>query len=230
MENDNISQETPTSGEGGFFTKELLKRVLTGVVLLALLPVLVMNGHFIWGVGMIIIGFLACREWWDMSGQFHHSVTTMGGIYIALSIASAIDLHHAPHGVMLVLFVIACVVAMDTAAYFGGKRLGKHKLAPRISPKKTIEGLGCGALASILVGVMFASSFNGLLEISWLHTMVMAGALGLIAQAGDLLVSFVKRKAGVKDSGTLLPGHGGVLDRIDGHLAAFLAFYVMTNI
>jgi phosphatidate cytidylyltransferase len=138
-----------------------------------------------------------------------------------------VDLHYLPHGEMLVLYVLSSVIAMDSAAYFGGKRFGKHRLAPRISPKKTVEGLLCGALAAVLVGVMFASSFASLLEISWWRTIAMAGTLGLISQAGDLLISYAKRKAGVKDSGTLLPGHGGILDRIDGHLAAFLAFYVM---
>lgn len=229
MENDNLPHDPSPSTFKDFFTKELLKRIATGVVLLALLPLLLLNGHFVWGANMVIIGFLACREWWDMSGRFHHSITTLGGVYIAVAIASSIDLHHMPYGVMLVLYVLSCVIAMDSAAYFGGKRFGKRKLAPRISPKKTIEGLGCGLLASLLIGVMFASSFSTLLGISGLYTTLMAGLLGLVAQAGDLLISFAKRKAGVKDSGTLLPGHGGILDRIDGHLAAFLAFYAMIH-
>jgi phosphatidate cytidylyltransferase len=107
--------------------------------------------------------------------------------------------------------------AGDTAAYFAGRAFGRHPLAPHLSPKKTWEGSIAGLVASIAVGVAFRR---------WLHapTEILVGMaiVGNIAgQVGDLLESAYKRSAGVKDSGSMLPGHGGVLDRIDALILAF---------
>jgi phosphatidate cytidylyltransferase len=121
-------------------------------------------------------------------------------------------------GRLLILFVVTVVVAADTGAYFAGHLLGRNPLSPRLSPGKTKEGLAGGLLLSSLVGAVFASL--------WLpDTPALAGAaLGLLlasfSVAGDLLESILKRACGAKDSGTLLPGHGGLLDRIDGLLVA----------
>lgn len=116
------------------------------------------------------------------------------------------------------LLVLMTVWATDTGAYFAGRAFGKRKLAPRISPNKTWAGLIGGAVGAGLFGWATAFYFEMEPIFHWL-----GGPMGLIAQAGDLYESWVKRRAGVKDSGTLLPGHGGVLDRLDGLLAVALA-------
>ena len=116
-----------------------------------------------------------------------------------------------------VLFVVAVVVASDTSAYMAGRMIGGPKLAPRISPGKTRSGAVGGLVGAVLMGgaVALLSGFGGAGS-----ALVWGGLLGLSAQTGDLVESAMKRALGVKDSGTLLPGHGGLLDRFDGLVIA----------
>lgn len=118
----------------------------------------------------------------------------------------------------LVLWVFVVTWATDICAYFAGRSIGGPKLAPRISPNKTWAGLAGGMAGAALFG--WATAFWFEMEPFFLWS---GAAMGLIAQAGDLYESWEKRRAGVKDSGTMLPGHGGVLDRLDGLLAVAMA-------
>lgn len=117
------------------------------------------------------------------------------------------------------LLLIAVVWGGDTGAYFGGKYLGKRKLAPRMSPNKTLEGALCGLVASVGLGLLINFIYLG--ELGPLPTIALASALGgAFGQMGDLVESTFKRFAHVKDSGKIFPGHGGFLDRVDGVLFA----------
>jgi len=117
-----------------------------------------------------------------------------------------------------VLFLLLVVWAGDIGAYLVGRWVGGPRLAPRISPGKTWSGSLGGLLAAIAVGVLTAHLTSEALTI-WRSALI-AGLLGVVAQAGDLLESYVKRRLQVKDSGHLIPGHGGLFDRLDGVLAA----------
>lgn len=119
-----------------------------------------------------------------------------------------------------VLWLALVVIATDTGAYFFGRRFGGPKLAPRISPSKTWSGLLGGVLCAAAAGLIFTSVELG--RLVWLAALFGA-ATALIAQAGDLFESIVKRQFGVKDSSGIMPGHGGLLDRFDGLIAAVLA-------
>lgn len=121
----------------------------------------------------------------------------------------------------LVLLVIAVVAAADTGAYFAGKRFGRHKLAPAVSPGKTWEGFAGGMLASSVLALA-VSAMTSVMPPMWLLLACVATAASSVV--GDLFESLVKRERGVKDSGQLLPGHGGVLDRLDGWMPAFPMF------
>ena len=124
----------------------------------------------------------------------------------------------APRGLAWALTAILATWIGDSAAYLGGRRFGRHKLAPKVSPGKTFEGALFGLAGSALIaGMTFASFGLG----PWHLGLVAGGMLGIAGQLGDLSESFLKRQAGVKDSGTLIPGHGGILDRIDALLFAF---------
>jgi len=118
-------------------------------------------------------------------------------------------------GLLLSAWALSLVWATDIGAYFAGRAIGGPKLAPRVSPSKTWAGLGGGVLAALLLGFLL-HSFAGLP----LHLAATSGLLAVAAQLGDLFESAMKRRAGVKDSGRLLPGHGGVMDRLDGVVAA----------
>jgi len=133
-------------------------------------------------------------------------------------------------GPLWVIFVLVIGMAGDTGGYTAGHALGRHKLAPRISPGKTVEGaLGIMA-ASFLGGAVSKLIF--LRQVPWAEVMLLSGIMGVIGQLGDLSESIMKRTFGVKESGWLFPGHGGVLDRLDSLLfpVAFLYYYILLDV
>ena len=124
--------------------------------------------------------------------------------------------------------MIIVVAVTDSGAYFVGRKLGKRKLAPLISPNKTVEGSVGGTILGVLVGSIFGV-ITGVSD----HVIVLAMmslVVAAVAQFGDLVASSMKREYGIKDFGTLFPGHGGVLDRFDSHLYASLALYILINV
>lgn len=131
-------------------------------------------------------------------------------------------------GLNLFLFVILVVALTDTFAYFIGRKLGKRKLAPLISPKKTVEGSVGGTLVGTLAGVVFGL-VTGLIPNILVLTLV-SFIVSLVGQVGDLVASALKREYKIKDYGKIFPGHGGVMDRLDSQLFASLALYIVLNL
>jgi phosphatidate cytidylyltransferase len=132
-----------------------------------------------------------------------------------------------PFGLITVLWIIAVVVSTDIGAYAFGRALGGPKLWPRVSPKKTWAGLLGGMLCAVLAGAVFSAATTGTnVEL----VCAVSAIAAVVAQGGDLGESAVKRRFGVKDAGTLIPGHGGALDRLDGFVAATLAVAISTYI
>ena len=151
------------------------------------------------------------------------SVTVLGVVWIGLGLAHALLLRDIDeHGVLAVYTVLLAVWAGDAAAYFVGRLIGRHKLAPTVSPGKSWEGLIAGTVAT--VGVTFIAVYEqNFLTIP--ESLALGVVIAIVAPLGDLFESALKRDAGVKDSGRLLAGHGGVLDRIDALLFAWVAAY-----
>jgi phosphatidate cytidylyltransferase len=151
------------------------------------------------------------------------SVTLLGVAWIGLGLAHALLLRDIDeHGVLAVYTVLLAVWAGDAAAYFVGRLVGRHKLAPTVSPGKSWEGLIAGIVATVAV------TFVAVYEQSFLtisESLVLGVVIAVVAPLGDLFESALKRDADVKDSGRLLGGHGGVLDRIDALLFAWVAAY-----
>ena len=153
------------------------------------------------------------------------SVTIGGMVWVGL-LSFAILIAQGPHPVAYILFVVLLVVANDTGAYFVGRALGRRKLSPVISPKKTWEGLIGGFVAGLVIASILAT-FPAWETIGIAGALVAGAIVGLIAPLGDAVESMVKRALGVKDMGSVLPGHGGMLDRIDGFLFAVPAIYFL---
>ena len=148
------------------------------------------------------------------------------GVYIAGACVSAIWLRQLPNGLWYVLLLLIVVVATDVGAYLTGRSLGGPKLAPAISPSKTWSGSAGGLVFSMACVGLFTELLGGLS----LPFVALAALLSVFAQAGDLFESWLKRRAGVKDSGNSIPGHGGFFDRLDGYLAAlpcFVTVYIL---
>ena len=176
----------------------------------------------------------------DLSSAFPAAMLSAFAFgYIALPLGFLVQIRQQWSGAFLLLYLLLLVWAGDIFAYFVGRSLGRHLMSPRISPKKTWEGAIASLLASLVVGMLL---YNYALPISsallnahlierrdgffalqkpplW-PTLLLSAAINVAAQLGDLAESLIKRGAGVKDSGTLLPGHGGMLDRIDALLFA----------
>ena len=147
-----------------------------------------------------------------------------GLIYFAVFPAFIPRLHALPHGPILLAFLLGIIWLGDTGAYYGGKTFGKNKLSQNISPGKTREG----AVAALVACGLFALAWNRLLPHlpAW-KMVVIAICTSLVAQAGDLIESLMKRAYRVKDSGSLIPGHGGVFDRFDSLILAAPFFYLL---
>ncbi len=177
-------------------------------------------------VDLVLGGALALREFAaDRSVLARTAVQVQGVVYIGMPLALVLLMRAAPDGTTWVFLTCAVVFAGDTAALYTGTAWGHRKLCPSISPGKTIEGAAGGLAASLLVGLAGGALF--LPGAGWNAGLVFALGAGLAGQAGDLFESALKRSAGVKDSGTLLPGHGGILDRIDALLFAIPAGYLI---
>lgn len=143
--------------------------------------------------------------------------------YIGLSFRALLEVRN--HSLTLFILLVATVILTDSAAYFTGRFFGKNKLAPKISPNKTIEG----AVGGWLIGGGFAFVFglmNNLFTETWI-LIVLAIGLPILSQIGDLIASGLKRKYGVKDYGKIFPGHGGVMDRVDSQMLAGILMYVI---
>jgi phosphatidate cytidylyltransferase len=153
------------------------------------------------------------------------ATTILGVVWVAGGLALLLILRDIPeHGRLAVFTVLLAVWADDTAAFFVGRLIGRHRMAPTISPKKTWEGFVAGAIAAVAV------CFFALYKQHFLSNgaaIALGGAVALSATLGDLFESAVKRDLGTKDSGRILGGHGGVLDRIDAQLFAIPAAYVI---
>ena len=154
--------------------------------------------------------------------ELHGVIFGIGYICLFLSFLVFIRDHTA--GVQWIFFILCILWLGDSGAYFVGKAIGRRKLSPAISPNKTVEGAAGGVVASLLAGFACKSIF--LPELPAVHCFFLTLVIALAGQLGDLCESSFKRIRGVKDSGTLLPGHGGILDRIDSLLfAAPVAYY-----
>ncbi|WP_371926698.1 phosphatidate cytidylyltransferase [Desulfuromonas sp. KJ2020] len=147
----------------------------------------------------------------------------LGLLYIPLLLGHLMLLRDLPFGREWIFFALLCIMACDSAAYFIGSALGRRKLYPAISPNKSVEG-ALGGVAGTFVGAGLAKIFF-FQELSWSDVVLLGGVLGVLGQLGDLFESMLKRSFNVKDSGTLIPGHGGILDRLDSLLFAFAPVY-----
>ncbi|HHW56581.1 MAG TPA: phosphatidate cytidylyltransferase [Clostridia bacterium] len=165
-------------------------------------------------IGMMLFFLFLTNKKYNLKD---YALTLMGIIYIPLLFMYIQKLRELPEGMYIVWFVFVVSWMTDTFAYFTGKFLGNHKLAPTLSPKKTIEGSIGGIIGSLISSFIFVWLFPQT-NVS-LYVAILIGLFGsIIAQCGDLIASFIKRNCYIKDFGNTIPGHGGILDRFDSIL------------
>jgi phosphatidate cytidylyltransferase len=191
---------------------ELVIRSLAGFVLILLALGTAFLGGYTFAVFVALGSVIIFYEWRRLVAGWGFGWKVAGFIYALLPALSLLWIRDRfPQGLELLLWVFIVTWTTDIGAYFTGRAVGGPKLAPSISPKKTLAGLVGGVLSAALAGYAWVELFSLSAALFWL-----APLFALAAQAGDLFESGLKRKAGVKDSGNWLPGHGGALDRLDG--------------
>lgn len=199
-------------------------RTLSGIAMMLVAAIAIWFGGWIFRIFVLVVATGLLREWFRLVWKLHSDMAwrllwSLGGLlYIGLATATLAALREISE-LYLVLAVIGIVIATDTGAYFAGRTFGGPKIAPRISPSKTWSGL-CGGM---LAAAVLASAVGSYFETFALWQPLVGAGLAVVAQAGDFFESWMKRRAGVKDSGSLIPGHGGLLDRADGLLAVLFA-------
>jgi phosphatidate cytidylyltransferase len=165
----------------------------------------------------------------SLSENFLHAQARVFGlVYMVLFLSFVPKIHSMPHGPWLLLFLLLLVWLGDTSAYYGGKLLGRRKLSPNVSPGKTLEGAATALASALILAVVYGPLVLDHLA-PW-KLVVIAFLVSPVAQAGDLLESLMKRAYQVKDSGGLIPGHGGVFDRFDSLILAAPFFYFLLQI
>jgi phosphatidate cytidylyltransferase len=151
------------------------------------------------------------------------STTIFGITYVSWFLSHLVLLRGLDHGIGLIFYLFLIIWVGDTGAFYVGASIGKHKLAPMVSPKKTVEGALGGLAASMLIALIAKKWLVPFL--SYKHAWILGGLLAVLGQLGDLGKSVFKRDAGIKDSGNIIPGHGGILDRVDGLLFSTPVLY-----
>jgi phosphatidate cytidylyltransferase len=202
--------------QGGYHPSRILGMVWLVAILAAYYQPQMIPLSLVIMAGLIVTLVEAMRE--KQEPMHTWMATSMGALYLGTMLGQSLALRLLPDGLWWMLFGLAVTWANDSAAYFTGVTVGRHKLWPRLSPKKTWEGTIAGWVAAALAGMIMVSITPLAATHSLWFGLVVGLFCGLLALLGDLAVSTLKRQVGVKDSGQFLPGHGGVLDRLDSLL------------
>lgn len=207
-------------------------RTLSAIVMLVVAGGALWLGGWFWAVFVALVSMGVLWEWRGLARAFSKTVfglavwNVAGFIYIATAAFVLLWVRSELNGGLMLLLLVGAVVATDIGAYFAGRTIGGPKIAPKISPSKTWAGLAGGICGAALL--LFVLQLSNVEQPEWVSIAaisVVGGAIiAVVAQAGDFFESWMKRRAGTKDSGALLPGHGGLFDRADGLLAVLFVF------
>lgn len=210
---------------GNLAGSDLGVRAQSAVIMFAVAGIALWLGGWFWAGFAMLVGIGVYREWIALvravpRASSSHALWMVGGaVYIGLATAMIIALRDMSDSVLPVLAVALAVIGTDVGAYFAGRTIGGPKIAPRISPSKTWAGLGGGIVGATLALLAVVAASGAAAQPSLGMAAVTGTFVAVIAQTGDFFESWMKRRAGMKDSGNVIPGHGGLFDRTDGMIA-----------
>ncbi|MEL7196677.1 MAG: phosphatidate cytidylyltransferase [Pseudomonadota bacterium] len=214
-------------------------RLMSALVMVAVAGGALWLGGWFWMGFVVLLAGLILWEWnrlvrgFDVSALSEVIWLFTGAAYVFAAANAMVQVRLDFSALQVALIFIVPVIAVDVGAYFAGRLIGGPKIAPSISPSKTWAGLMGGAVAASSVFVALVMNMDRLMETDmftrpdWFGAILTGVLIAIIAQTGDFFESWMKRRAGVKDSSGLLPGHGGVFDRLDGFLAVFFVLFVV---
>ena len=204
-------------------SKELIKRFLSSLILLPLIIIIVIEGGIIFNLFLILCFFLTIFEWHNMSKKYNHYIP--GIFFLFFSYFSIYYLtNQLNDDYSYFLFILLICISTDIGGYVTGKLIKGPKLS-KISPKKTYSGMLGSFLFSIIFSYFYLENFTHMS----LEILIFVISISAISQIGDLVVSYFKRISKIKDTGRLIPGHGGILDRIDGMIFAFPFSFIIIS-
>lgn len=211
-----------------FTQNNISKRIISALILIPVALILVYLGGYAFLGAMFMIATFMSYEWVGMVGRENYRLQALGALYILLPCVSLIYIRSLDDGMAMMIYLFLTVWATDTGAYVTGIIVGGPKIAPHISPSKTWSGAFGGLALAVLVSVALSEANGWNAGKMALYTVL----LSIVSQVGDLLESHIKRVFNVKDSGAIIPGHGGVLDRLDSIMttAPLLAILEVTKV
>ena len=210
--------------------EELLKRLLSSVIIIPIVLFFVLKGSFYFNLFILFCFLVAVNEWYQLNKKKNYFI--YGIYFLIFSFYTVYDLRHEGDIGTFLLILIICI-STDIGGYLFGKTFKGPKLT-KISPNKTYAGLFGGIFLSIIFSFLFYYNLDFLgiemRKIMSFELLILIIFTSLVSQFGDLTISFFKRLSNIKNTGFLIPGHGGILDRIDGMIFAFPFMYVLTKI
>jgi len=218
---------------------DLLVRFVSAVTMAGSAFIALWLGGWFWIAFVVLLAGVVLWEWNNIVKAFGASAVGEllwlfgGAAYVCAAALAMVQVRISYSALEVALVFMLPIIAVDVGAYFAGRAIGGPKIAPSISPSKTWAGLAGGALAASVVALAhelagFGPAASAQFSVMGLLLAVVAGTLiAVIAQAGDFFESWMKRRAGVKDSSRLIPGHGGFFDRLDGFLAVFFVLFIV---
>lgn len=222
--------------EGRFNLEKLQTRSVSAAIMIAVVVVILMVGGVPFIALLAVLAGISLFEWAQLSFKCDkptNYIYLLAGIPYVMGSFTCCFVIFEHLGFFWAMIFLMMVWGSDSGAYFVGKAIGGPKMAESISPNKTWAGLGGAVLAPALIGVLAMFLFRGIDDFSFTALAMMGGSgifIGIAGQVGDLVISAFKRKAGVKDTGDLIPGHGGLLDRIDSMLLAAPVYLLLFSI
>lgn len=218
---------------------DLLVRFVSAVFMLGLAIIALWLGGWFWIGFVVLLGGLVLWEWHRLVRDFGISPLAevawqfVGALYVGAAVLAMVQVRMNYDMWSVLIAFLFPVIAVDVGAYFAGRLIGGPKIAPKISPSKTWAGLMGGAIAASIITVCievfdFGPAAAPGYTTAGIGLAILSGALiAVIAQSGDFFESWMKRRAGVKDSSNLIPGHGGIFDRLDGFIAVFFVLFMI---
>ena len=232
-------QNKPPGADTGGKLNDLTVRLVSAIAMAGVAAIALWLGGWFWIGFIVLIACIVLWEWNNLVKEIGVSATAellwlfVGTVYVSAACLAMVQVRISYTALEVALVFMAPIIAVDVGAYFAGRAIGGPKIAPSISPSKTWAGLGGGALAASIIALAieltgFGPAASSGFSVNGLLLAVAAGTLiAVIAQAGDFFESWMKRRAGVKDSSNLIPGHGGFFDRLDGFIAVFFVLFVV---
>ena len=207
-------------------SKELIKRLITSIFIITVTTCSIYLGGLIFNFFLLLIFIISLIEWKNLTNN--RIIFSLGLLFLILSLISVYILRY--ENFHFFIFILIISVSSDVGGYVFGKLLGGPKLT-KISPNKTYTGMFGSYLFSFILGISYLYFFNKILFSETLSfTFFIILLISTVNQIGDLIISFFKRKQKIKDTGKLLPGHGGLLDRIDGIIFSYLIGYLINQL